>query len=511
MSSLSSNYLLLAVSTLSSLVASAPQHARDVQSPYAHSSHSIELKSIKRITSEPFKDATSLHARSSQQTSPSNETVHILGHAPLFAAPVTIGYQTFNLLIDTGSADSWIADSYFSCMYGVYPMSQSYCALNSTFVHDDGLSDSVTSATNSTFFVNYADGSYVGGPLRTTYVSMTPDLAFSQLIGFASTMDFTGGNLTSGVLGLAYSPLTNQYPGTDIWNSRPCYWESPDVVGSQGNPDVPCNQRNYVGVMQSFMSLDSFRDRQYFALALSRDSSNNSNGGLLTFGGTPDYYDAKVNVSSPFVSTPIEPLAFDLKNLTRYYTISVEGFSFPAFTNYSTATTTSSYYSNTDLPSTHRPLRRTTTNQAYTMSQTDGKSQYIVDSGTEITTIPTVYAAAFNSLFDPPAYQEYTDGLWLLNCTTLSFVPSFGVTIAGQTFYHNPEDLVIRKPSQEYDYDLEEYVDTEVCFSAIQAASELGGGYTSNVLGQPTLKNVLAVFDVGASKIGFAARPYYES
>jgi len=509
-----SSLLLLAVSTLSKLVNASPQHARDVQSPYAHSSQSIELKAIKHVASESFKHAAPLRARSNQQTAPSNETIHVLGRAPLFAAPVTIGFQTFNLLIDTGSADTWVADSYFSCMmeYRAYPASQSYCALNSTFVHDDdGPSDSVTSATNSSFFVRYADGSYVGGPLRTTYVSLTSDVAFPQLVGFASSVAFTGGNLTSGILGLAYSSLTSQYPGTDYWNSIPCPLESPGNDDSPANPDVRCKQRNYVGVMQNLISLDSLRDRRYFALALSRDSSNNSDGGLLTFGGTPDYYDPKVNLSSSFVSTPIRPLAYDSTNITRFYTISVEGFTFPAFTNYSTSTTSSYSYSNTNAPSTHKPLRRTTTNQAHTMSQADGKSQFIVDSGTEITTIPSLYAATFNALFDPPAYQEYSGGPWYLNCTTLSFVPPFGITIAGQTFYHNPEDLVIRKPSREYDYVLEEYVETEVCFSAIQDAEEVGGGYTNNVLGQPTLKNVLVVFDVGASKMGFAARPYYES
>ncbi|KAK5950078.1 hypothetical protein OHC33_008793 [Knufia fluminis] len=519
MFTISSSLLLLTISTIPKLVIAAPHNGRDVQSPYSHSSQTIELKAVKHDARAPLHHTTNIRARSSQYTSSNNETSVLAGHAPYFAAPVTIGSQTFNLVVDTGSSDTWVADSFFTCMKYGTPVSQAYCELDLTFVND-GDGNWVTPATNWSFFLSYADGSYVGGPMGLAQINLTSDISLSQFTGFASALSWDGGNLTSGMLGLGYSAGTSMYHSTDFWDHIPCSIETPGMgIDSQGN-SVQCTQQTYSGVAETLMSSNTLNGNNQFSLALSRDSSNTSTGGLLTFGGTPDYHLPTVNLSSSFVESPIKPLAYDPTNTTRYYSISIDGFSFPAFTNYSSTTTTTSYTpsftddaSGSSSSSSHKlkltHTRRTTTSKTYTLSESDGTTQFIVDSGTEVTTIPRLYAETFNSLFNPPA--ERYSGVYYLNCTTLSYIPPFGITIAGQTFYHNPEDLVLRRPSTTWDYELQEYVDSEVCLSAIADADQVGGGYTLNILGQPTLKNVLAVFDVGNSKMGFAARPYYES
>jgi hypothetical protein len=45
-----------------------------------------------------------------------------------------------------------------------------------------------------------------------------------------------------------------------------------------------------------------------FTLALSRDESNDSYGGVIAIGGVPSFTNPTINASSSFVSTPIEIL-----------------------------------------------------------------------------------------------------------------------------------------------------------------------------------------------------------
>ena len=62
-----------------------------------------------------------------------------------------------------------------------------------------------------------------------------------------------------------------------------------------------------------------------------------------------------------------------------------------------------------------------------------------------------------------------------------------------------------------YDADIDDFVEMEYCISTIQDFVDSGSSTWVGVLGQPFLKNVLAVFDVGRGELGFAAREYYYS
>lgn len=66
--------------------------------------------------------------------------------------------------------------------------------------------------------------------------------------------------------------------------------------------------------------------------------------------------------------------------------------------------------------------------------------------------------------------------------------PDFGIRIDSQTFYINAEDLIMQNPDG-------------TCVSGVNDAGE-----SLAILGDVFLKNVLAVFDIGASEMRFAAR-----
>lgn len=103
-------------------------------------------------------------------------------------------------------------------------------------------------------------------------------------------------------------------------------------------------------------------------------------------------------------------------------------------------------------------------------------------------TLPVELAAAVNALYNPPA--TFANGIYYTACNAT--VPEFGVTIGGRTFWINPADMLLRNmPDSLGD-----------CLTTIVP----GGPSGPYILGAVFLQNVLAVFDVGAAEMRFAAR-----
>lgn len=115
----------------------------------------------------------------------------------------------------------------------------------------------------------------------------------------------------------------------------------------------------------------------------------------------------------------------------------------------------------------------------------------IVDSGTTLIYLPTGIADSINCLFSPPAYFSDEAGADVVACNATA--PEVGVTIGGKTLYLNPADLI-----------LDGGLSGGLCVSGIQ---DNGGGLS--ILGDVFLKNVIAVFDVGAAEMRFAPHEYY--
>lgn len=122
-------------------------------------------------------------------------------------------------------------------------------------------------------------------------------------------------------------------------------------------------------------------------------------------------------------------------------------------------------------------------------------NDYILDSGTTLNFIPHNLAQRYNSMFKPPAAIDSYSGFYVVPCNAVA--PPLGVRIGGTTFWHNPKDLVKQFDSS-----------GQYCVSGIQSSNSLGG---PNILGDVFLNNVLAIFDLGAKRLSFAARPNYPS
>ena len=83
-----------------------------------------------------------------------------------------------------------------------------------------------------------------------------------------------------------------------------------------------------------------------------------------------------------------------------------------------------------------------------------GAGQYLMDTETYPSTLPTSEAKAIDALFNPPAtLDNYIVKYYVVPCNATA--PEVGISIGGRTFY--PDDLFIT--GTEFD---------SICFSAIQ-------------------------------------------
>lgn len=85
-------------------------------------------------------------------------------------------------------------------------------------------------------------------------------------------------------------------------------------------------------------------------------------------------------------------------------------------------------------------------------------------------------------------------GNYYVSCNA-TFPATFGVKLGWQVFPINPVDMIVQNGDENGD---------GKCVSAVQ-----DGGGDFAVLGDPFLKNVVAVHDVGAEEMRFAKREYY--
>ncbi|KAK6520801.1 hypothetical protein TWF506_001044 [Arthrobotrys conoides] len=150
--------------------------------------------------------------------------------------PVTIGGQELNLIIDTGSSDTWTVPPLFDCIpipvYGdPMPSASRACGFGPEFNQSESPSFQYLNTTNGSFAVGYADNSYAKGLVGQDIVNISGILV-NQTIGLANIARWKGDNVTSGILGLGYPGSIPSAPG-----HRPYDW-IPKPAGSIRNPLV---------------------------------------------------------------------------------------------------------------------------------------------------------------------------------------------------------------------------------------------------------------------------------
>jgi hypothetical protein len=196
-------------------------------------------------------------------------------------------------------------------------------------------------------------------------------------------------------------------------------------------------RQEYSSVVNTIFNVDTFDPplAKAFSIALSRDASNNGNGGVLTFGGLPDLTDPAINASDSYTTAPWQYIASLSETEFTQYSILID-------------------------------------NLVVGDSTYDENLQIIVDSGANVFEAPDDTVALINGNWVPPA-----DAYGYLDCGATLSEP-VGVTIGGVTYYIDSADLLGLDPS------------SGKCYSLVFGTSQ---GFYS--ISDPLLKNVVALYD----------------
>lgn len=353
-------------------------------------------------------------------------------------ATIIIGNQVFSSVVDTGSSDTWVAKTGFKCAdlktYKNIPENE--CGFGLTYT----ISPSFKRIRNVNFNITYAGGESLTGIFGKEVVTFAGVSINDQMIGIVENAAWQGDGITSGLIGLAFPSLTNAFAGVDPKKDN----ESDPLI--------------YNPIFTNLYK--EGKVAPVFSLAINRGDWS---GGLLAIGGIPPTKHSQTFVTVPFELTKISSVRrWRGRDQYTFYTITVNGFRFDLSKN-----------GDSDHPPLHAANR-----------------QFVIDSATSINYLPTNVSKSVNSLFDPPAAFNETKGVFEVSCHASA--PRFGVHIDHQTFYINPQDMVVHSHDG-------------TCHTAISSSSLTDFA----ILGDAFLKNVLAVFDVGASEMRFAAREHY--
>ena len=353
----------------------------------------------------------------------------------VYTTEIEFGAETFTAVIDTGSSDTWLVENNFTCTKGA----QSACEFGTTYTR----SSTFSPIPNENFEISYADGEFLNGIFGKEKVTLAGVTVNDQQVAIVEEGSWTGDGVSSGVLGLAFPANTRAFTGTSY------------------SADSAANQITYQPIFTSMYTEGSVPP--LFSLALERDGT-----GKLAIGGTPDVQYVPVFASSPFQLLTTSGTTSGKTEYT-FYSITTNGFEYQSAQSNWNLGSWLTYFGNPNDPS---------------------QVQVLIDSGTTVNYLPTNIANAVNALFEPAATYSSQIGYYTVPCNAKA--PEFGVKIGQETFYVNPEDMIIR-------------LSASTCISGVSATG--AGG--NSILGHVFLKNVLAVFDVGASEMRFAAREYF--
>lgn len=364
-----------------------------------------------------------------------------------FNAPVTFGDETFDLLVDTGSSDTFVVQQGYQCVAATssgdtQPVSQSQCGFPDA-KYSINSSDTYERITNESFRASYGAG-IAYGLMAYEDISLGGVTVTDQRFGLVnrSSIQQLG---ASGVLGLAFPVITSAYE------------QNGTLTADDQNPYNPL----FVNMYRRDL-VDS-----YFSLALQRLESDQEtgDGGVMVLGGLPDMTieGEWANVSAEFYE------AADLRsaNGTRarsYWATTVDSISYG--------------------------------DSEYTQSY-----QTIVDSGAPMNYVPTEVADGYNALFDTPGQWLESAGGYAVLCS--DEVPSFSVNLGGVTFTLNSKDLVVRAGSIA-GQDI--CLSTVTRAQEMPLGEDPTNTTQLSILGAAFLKDVVAVFDFGNSEMRFAQR-----
>ncbi|TVY29176.1 putative aspartic-type endopeptidase [Lachnellula hyalina] len=224
-------------------------------------------------------------------TVPNGTTISIdaLRGGTEFSAQVVLGDSTVELLVDTGSSDTWAVQTGFTCtdfQTGV-PTSEAVCGFGPVYTP----SSTFKRIPNETLSIEYGDHETAHGVFGTEKVTVG-GITVDQQIAVVTEAMWSGDRVTSGIIGLAYPAITEAF--------------------SRNHTRTP-----YDPIFTSMFKAKLISNN-YFSLIIERNISGPA--GYLSFGGVPPIAFTQNFTATPIMITTIPgyPKAVD------FYTINID-------------------------------------------------------------------------------------------------------------------------------------------------------------------------------------------
>ncbi|KAL7625122.1 hypothetical protein AAE478_004336 [Parahypoxylon ruwenzoriense] len=263
-------------------------------------------------------------------------------HQVEYIMQVGIGPETYYMIPDTGSSDTWVISEGFKCLDPYYgqEVTQEDCGFGPLFKGDfpDG------KINNQNLNISYLSGDYLNGPMGFANITVANVTVPKQQFALVDVAAFGGDGVSSGILGLGLRGLTASFTGNDPRN------------------DSIDNLVNYSPLIET-MGASKVADP-----VLSFAMSRNENRSFIAFGGVPPVE------TGEYTAVPIQKGTTTTGRTDYfYYDIEIDSMSWNSETVNQTAT---------NLP------------------------DMLVDSGTTINLFPREVAAAINNAYSPAGQQE---------------------------------------------------------------------------------------------------------
>ncbi|KAJ5123649.1 hypothetical protein N7448_009746 [Penicillium atrosanguineum] len=206
-----------------------------------------------------------------------------------YATSIVFGTQTFDVIVDTGSSDTWVVKEGFECidLDTGKETTESDCDFGPTYTVDSGFKK----ISGEEFEIEYGDGEYLYGYMGTETVTLA-DITVSAEVAVVTEAAWEGDGTTSGLTGLAYPALTSAY-------------------------STKSDEQEEYNPIFTTMVKDGLID-SYFSLAILRDVSGDA--GYLTLGGLPPINFTETWTTTDILITSIEGYA----DSYDFYTIEID-------------------------------------------------------------------------------------------------------------------------------------------------------------------------------------------
>ncbi|EIN11164.1 acid protease [Punctularia strigosozonata HHB-11173 SS5] len=364
-----------------------------------------------------------------------------------YLTDITVGGQSFKVIVDTGSSDTWLAEVGFKCFdLSDTPQPAADCAFG-TPGFDPSKSKTFVSYPDKNFNITYGDNEFLNGPVGFDTVTVGGLTVTKQEIGVVTAAAWDGDGVNTGLIGLAYPGITSVYNGSN-----------PDDDSSSNF--VPYDPFFFTAVKERKVS------SPFFSIALDRgsipaeqNSTLDPHLGYLAFGGI-----APVPVTGKTTTVAVQGYTVSSSPAKEdfFYTVDVDSYVFPG---------------------SHKLA-------------TNGSA--ILDTGTTLNYVPTPIAKAFNKGFKPAAKYVEDEGTYYVDCNATA--PDFAVTIGGVEFSVSGKDNILPIGADEKG--------KQLCISGTQDGGPDEDGNIF-ILGDTFLHNVVATFNIAANTISLTERKPY--